>query len=196
MYVYKHWGVEPSCMPCVALTWSRRCISEYDFAGVEQYAHDDMLLGIEELPGDYQDAVMESLEKSELIVPPMLDIPAPAKKTRAKKKAKKAKNVDDEASVGVSPIEKKVHEVKNDEADMAKGHGHMLGEPFSGREHSPAEAPVPAAEDVSKVGRIKKEAREGENEDPDMVKNPGRSMIHQPFSAGEESFAEDPSRTA
>ncbi|KAF2438157.1 glucocorticoid receptor-like (DNA-binding domain), partial [Karstenula rhodostoma CBS 690.94] len=67
-YVYKHW----------------KCISKYDLSAIEEHAQHDTFNGIDSLPKDYEAVVLESLEKGEVIVPPKLDVPAPANKSRAK----------------------------------------------------------------------------------------------------------------
>ncbi|KAJ4349507.1 uncharacterized protein N0V89_008123 [Didymosphaeria variabile] len=69
-FVYKHW----------------KCVSGYDLSSIENYTQDESLGGIDSLPKDYKAAVMESLEKGEVVVPSESSVPALAKKSRAKKK--------------------------------------------------------------------------------------------------------------
>lgn len=121
-------------MSGIALILYRRCISQYDFVGVQYSAHEETLEGIEELPEDYEEAVLESLEKGEVIVPPMMEMPEPTKKSRAKNKTSKA---DENTSAEVGSIEKETTDSKNDEADAIKTNGTiMLKESLSNEDSS------------------------------------------------------------
>ncbi|KAL1610604.1 hypothetical protein SLS60_002274 [Paraconiothyrium brasiliense] len=81
-FVYKHW----------------KCVSDYDLSSIKNYTQDEVLGGIDSLPKAYKAAVLESLEKGEVIVPPESDVPALAKKSRAKKK--RIPDTEDDTSAG------------------------------------------------------------------------------------------------
>ncbi|PVI04964.1 zf-PARP-domain-containing protein [Periconia macrospinosa] len=102
-WVYKHW----------------RCVSKFDLQGAREYYEQDDLEGIGSLPEEYRTAIIQSLEKNEVIDPPMLE-PAPAKKAKkSRKKAVDTDTDDDEpkpAKKTRKPRKKKV-EVESDESE-------------------------------------------------------------------------------
>lgn len=76
------------------LTENRQCVSKYDLATMKKYSQNDSVHGIDSLPQDHKAAVLDSLEKGELVVPLKSDKPVPAKKSRVKQ----ATEVDHDAS--------------------------------------------------------------------------------------------------
>jgi hypothetical protein len=73
-----------------ALTPRRKCISQYDLTSAKECYDEDTLEGIDELPKDYRNAVLETFGTGEIVVPPMPEenTMKKAKKPRAPRKKK------------------------------------------------------------------------------------------------------------
>jgi hypothetical protein len=81
------------------------------------YAQHEAIEGIDNLPEEYEAAVLESLEQGEVIVPPKLDVSAPKKKSRAKNKTV---DMDDNINTEKVVSKKKARKEKSKKADVGK----------------------------------------------------------------------------
>ncbi|KAF2133702.1 zf-PARP-domain-containing protein [Dothidotthia symphoricarpi CBS 119687] len=89
-WVYKHW----------------KCMSEHDLEAAKEVSEQDSFDGIDDLPAEYNQVVLETFEKGEVVEPPAPEVEPP--KTRRKKKKAQADDNDGPEVVTTPTLEPKV----------------------------------------------------------------------------------------
>ena len=85
-WVYKHW----------------KCISEIDLEHAKQRYDEDSIDGLDNIPGEYKEVVVETFKTGKVVEPPQLEMPA-RKARKAGTKKEKLADGDSEDSDGPKP---------------------------------------------------------------------------------------------
>jgi hypothetical protein len=99
--VYKHWVSGVCLRHQFILTLWQKCMSALDLGQIVERHTEDLIQGIEEIPEEFKQAVLETIETAIVVAPPEPEpeTPAKTKKSRTKKEKKVADGDDDEDEV-------------------------------------------------------------------------------------------------